>query len=75
MSFKYYHEQFKMTLNLVYIHATLPTILQGLTVSEAEMTIITAHQRAKRPHTRDHQLEADSVTIKKVRLGKVGHAI
>ena len=35
------------------------------------MTIITAHQRAKRPHTRDHQLEAESVTIKKVRLAQV----
>lgn len=41
--------------------------LQGLTVSDDEMTIITAHQRARRPRSRDHQLEADSTTIKKVR--------
>ncbi|XP_027228160.1 serine/threonine-protein kinase mTOR isoform X1 [Penaeus vannamei] len=44
-------------------------VVRGLTVSDDEMTIITAHQRARRPRSRDHQLEADSTTIKKHTVG------
>ncbi|XP_071544223.1 serine/threonine-protein kinase mTOR [Panulirus ornatus] len=44
-------------------------VVKGLTVSDDEMTIITAHQRTRRPRSRDHQLEADSTTIKKGTVG------
>uniref|UniRef100_A0A0P4VNQ8 Serine/threonine-protein kinase TOR n=2 Tax=Scylla TaxID=6760 RepID=A0A0P4VNQ8_SCYOL len=44
-------------------------VVKGLTVSESELTVITAHQRGKRPHSRDHQLEAESITIKKGTVG------
>ncbi|KAK7075520.1 hypothetical protein SK128_004655, partial [Halocaridina rubra] len=40
-------------------------VVRGLTVSDDEMTIITAHMRSIRPRSRDLQLEADSTTIKK----------
>ncbi|KAK8751728.1 hypothetical protein OTU49_009992 [Cherax quadricarinatus] len=44
-------------------------VVKGLTISEDEMTILTLHQHSRRPKSRDHQLEADSATIKKVTVG------
>ncbi|CAL4086221.1 unnamed protein product, partial [Meganyctiphanes norvegica] len=47
-------------------------VVKGLTVTDDELNVITAHQRARRPKPHDHQLETDTATIKKSAVGVQG---